>query len=179
MRHAALLMLPMLLAACAARPPAPPSPFGGNPIHAETRQLTLDLRYRMGETLSLETQVVLLNGRSLVSTRLKDCGMTPGNEFIRFTTGGRINPDQPCRLVITPPGEPSQLFDLAIPRRNPELAVWSPWTRPVAQLVSPMPAQTLIHQPDAHQPLTVPEARQFELRHQVTEIRSPLQPRAD
>ncbi|MFO7536380.1 MAG: hypothetical protein R6X19_12005 [Kiritimatiellia bacterium] len=160
---------------------ARPAPVPTASARAVVKQLrlTLDLRYKLGETLSLDTRVVLLSGDRQVTTTLADCGMTPTPEAMRFTTGGIVRPDAPCHALITPPGEATQVFVLDIPKKSKEWGVWSEWTLPASQIVSPMPAQTIIHQPQRQQKMTVPLARQFEVRHQVTEQNTAKDPKTN
>lgn len=172
MRRGFVFLFPLLLAGCAAPSSAP------RPI-LDRLQLTLDIRYKMGQTLSPETQVSLVSGANPISTRLKDCGMTPGPGYVRYTTGGIVRPGLACRVLLTPPGEPSQLFELPVPKKQDRLGVWFPWRKPSAQIVSAMPVQALLNLPGARQPLTVPEARRFEVRHQLTALNSPHAPKAD
>ncbi len=187
MRSALALLLAFLVAGCATPPDTPPdTPQTRAPETAPTTRLirdrlrlTLDIRYRMGQTLSPETQVLIVNEDAYISTRLKECGMTPAHDYIRYTTGGRIKPGLPCHVLLIPPGEPAQLFDLPMPETDDPLGVWFEWIKPVAQIISPMPVQALINQPKARQPLTVPESRQFEVRHQLTALNSPYDPKAD
>jgi len=181
MRPGLALLRPLLLAGCAAPPAAPQARTADPPARPilDRLQLTLDIRYRMGQTLSPETQVLLVHEGAYVTTRLKDCGMTPGDDYIRYTTGGRVRAGRPCHVLLVPPGEPAQLFELPVPKKSDPLGVWFEWLKPVAQIVSPMPAQALLHQPKARQPLTVPESRRFEVRHQLTALNSPYAPKAD
>jgi hypothetical protein len=130
--------------------------------------LTLELRYDTGETLSLETRVILLNGTGHASTRLKDCDVTPADDSVRFTTGGLVKPGVTCHVLIEQPGEPAQVFDIPVPPSIDRLGAWSDWRRPVAQLVSPMPAQALAHKTGNREKLTIPPSRQFEIRYRFS-----------
>lgn len=176
----------LLLFGCASESVRPAGPaHGTNATVAAARpllkqlRLTLDLRYKLGETLSMETRVVLLSDDRQITTTLADCGMTPEPDTVRFTTGGIVLPDAPCHVLITPPGEPTQVFEVKIPKKSDELGVWFDWIRPAYQIQSPMPVQTLIHQPKQQQKLTVPLARQFEIRHQLTALNAAKGPRAN
>jgi hypothetical protein len=179
MRPALALLIPLLLAGCAGPSTRSGEANRSNRPILDRLQLTLDIRYRMGQTLSKETQVSVVCGTEHISTKLKECGMTPANDFIRYTTGGIVRPGLPCQVLLAQPGEPSQLFVLPTPKKNDRLGVWFDWRKPEAQIVSPMPVHALLNVPKARQPLTIPAVRRFEVRYQLTALHSAYDPKAD
>lgn len=176
MRAFLLILSLSFLLGCASAPGSASKPGrAGRPTEGtrallDPLRLTLDVRYYAGETLSLETRVIVISGKNPVTARLKDCGTIAGKDFQRFTTGGHVLPGEPCHVLIEQPGEPAQVFTLETPGKSSRLATWTEWRKPECQIVHPMPAQTLIHKPDLKQPLTVPPARQFEIRYQLTAL---------
>jgi hypothetical protein len=182
MRSLLLVTIMALLAGCASSPesatPAKPGAAVPKKPVLENIRLTLDVRYPLGQTLSLETRVMMTHGERLISTKLSECGMTPGTNYTRFTTGGLAYPNTRWSVVIAPPDEPAQIFDFDVPR-NPKLGVWYDWQGPTNQIVSPMPVQALRTQPKARQELTVKPERQFGIRYQLTPWNSPFDPKAE
>ena len=166
------VLLPLLLAGCATSPELAPDIGKMNAARTtafvEKLRLTLDIRYKMGETLALSTRVILLDGENLITTTLKECGVTPGTSYVAFMTGGIVQDGVPCRVLIAPPGEPAQVFELPKPKKSAKLDTWTPWQPPKTQILSPMPAQALLHQPKTQQKITVPLPRQFEVRTKLT-----------
>jgi hypothetical protein len=131
-------------------------------------RVTVDIRYYAGQSLSLATRVAVLSGKDIISTTLDNCGSTPTTNYTRFTTGGIVQPDIPCFIMLIPPREPSQVFPIRKPKKSDELGVWSDWQHPTNQIVSPMPVQVLMNQPEKQQKVTVPLPRQFEVRYMLT-----------
>ena len=155
MRSILLATALLMLCGCATTP-EPGKPVNQETVKAakpilENLRLTLDLRYPMGQTLSMQTRVSLVCGEKLVTARLEECNMTPGTNYVRFTTGGLVHPGTTCHVLVSPPDEPAQVFDIAIPDHPKKLGKWFDWQNPACQIVSPMPVQTLRTKPGARQ----------------------------